>query len=69
MEITLSIPTDIFEKSQKTAQNLGMSLTEFFYAALRSYISKHQFQNVIEKLINRYIYLEKDVIIFYIPTF
>ena len=38
--MTISIQTDIFEESQKSTQNLGMSLTEFFSAALRFYISK-----------------------------
>jgi metal-responsive CopG/Arc/MetJ family transcriptional regulator len=50
MNTTVSIPTDIFEESQKTAQKLGMSLTEFLSAALRSYVLKNQFQNVTEKL-------------------
>ena len=50
MESTVSIPTDLLEESQKTAQKLGMSLTEFFSMAIRSYVSKNQFQNVTEKL-------------------
>ncbi|MFX0136645.1 MAG: hypothetical protein ACFFDN_23605 [Candidatus Hodarchaeota archaeon] len=50
MESTVSIPTDLLEESQKTAQKLGMSLADFFAAALRSYVSKYQFQNVIEQL-------------------
>ena len=50
MESTVSIPTDLLEESQKAARKLGMSLTEFFSVAIRSFVSKNQFQNVTEKL-------------------
>lgn len=50
MESTVSILTDLLEASQKAARKLGMSLTEFLSVAIRSYVSKNQFQNVTEKL-------------------
>ena len=47
---TVSIPTDLFEESEKAARQLGISLTELFSIAIRSYVSKSKFQNVTDKL-------------------
>jgi len=50
MKADISIPNPIYETSEKLAQQLGMSLSEFFLAALTEYVAKYQQVDVTERL-------------------
>ena len=50
MKADISIPNPLYERSEKLAQQCGMSLSDFFLAALTAYISKFQTLDVTEQL-------------------
>ncbi len=50
MKTDIVIPTTIYESSQHLAQQLDMSLSEFFLAALTTYIARYHGDDVTEQL-------------------
>lgn len=42
MRADISIPNPISEASEQIARQIGMSLSEFYTAALASYVTKHK---------------------------
>jgi metal-responsive CopG/Arc/MetJ family transcriptional regulator len=42
MKATVSLPDNIFEIAEKTAQRLGMSRSEFYTNAIKSFLEKFQ---------------------------
>jgi hypothetical protein len=50
MMADISIPSPIFEAAEQLAQRLGMSLSEFYTAALTAYVAACQRNDVTEAL-------------------
>ena len=50
MKTDISIPNSIYLAAEKTAKELGISLSELYAAALTAYVSAHDKKNVAEKL-------------------
>ena len=50
MKTDISIPNPIFHAAEKLAEELGISLSELYTAALTAYVSEHESKNVTEKL-------------------
>ena len=50
MKTEISIPNPIFEAAQQLAQQLNMSLSELYTAALAAYVAEYQNEDVTEKL-------------------
>jgi hypothetical protein len=50
MKADISIPSPISEAAEQLAQRLGMSLSEFYTAALAAYIATCQRSDVTERL-------------------
>ena len=46
----ISLPDSIYETSERLAQQLGMSLSDFLLAALTAYIAKYQMRNITDQL-------------------
>ena len=42
MRVDISIPNPISEAAEHIARQIGMSLSEFYTAAIASYVAKHQ---------------------------
>lgn len=52
MKADIFIPSPIFEAAEQLAQGLGMSLSEFYTAALAAYVAACQ-RNDVTKALNR----------------
>ena len=50
MKTEISIPNPIFEAAQQLAQQLNMSLSELYTAAIAAYVAEYQNEDVTEKL-------------------
>lgn len=50
METDIYIPNPIFEAAQQLAQELDMSLSELYTAALAAYVAAYQSDDITEKL-------------------
>ena len=50
MKADITIPNPIYETSEKLAQQLGISLSDFFLAALTAYIETYQSDDITEQL-------------------
>jgi len=50
MKADISIPNPLYETSEKLAQQLGISLSDFFLSALNAYIAQYQNSGVTEQL-------------------
>ena len=50
MKADIFIPNPLYETSKKLAQQLGMSLSDFFLTALTTYIEQNQQGNITEQL-------------------
>ena len=50
MKADISIPSPISEAAEQLAQKLGMTLSEFYTAAIAAYIAVHQSSDVTEAL-------------------
>ena len=50
MKTDIFIPNPLYETSKKLAQQLGMSLSDFFLTALTTYIEQNQQGNITEQL-------------------
>ena len=54
MKAEVSIPRPISEAAEQLAPRLGMSLSEFYAAALATYVATHQKSTVTESLNRMY---------------
>lgn len=50
MKTEISVPNPIYEAAEQLAKELGMSLSEFYVAALAAYLAAHQNGDVTKKL-------------------
>lgn len=50
MKTDISIPNPIYHAAERLAEELGISLSELYTAALTAYVSEHESKNVTEKL-------------------
>jgi cytidylate kinase len=50
MKTEISVPNPIFEEAQRLANELGMSLSEFYVAALAAYVAAYQDGDVTKRL-------------------
>jgi hypothetical protein len=50
MKTEISIPNPIYEAAERLAEELGMSLSEFYVAALSAYVAAHQNGDITKKL-------------------
>jgi len=50
MKTEISIPNPILEAAERVAQELGMSLSEFYVAALTAYMATYQKGDITKKL-------------------
>ncbi len=50
MKTEISVPNPIYEAAEKLAQELGMSLSEFYVAALAAYLATYQNGDVTKRL-------------------
>ncbi|MEA1912100.1 MAG: ChpI protein [Spirochaetota bacterium] len=50
MKTAISIPDNIFIAAEKTAKKLKIARSKLYTKALEEYLSKHNNQNVLEKL-------------------
>ena len=50
MKVEVSVPNPIFEAANRLAEQLDMSLSEFYTAALAAYLTAYQGESVTEQL-------------------
>ncbi|MBM4023847.1 MAG: ChpI protein [Planctomycetes bacterium] len=50
MKTEISVPNPIYEATERLAQELGMSLSEFYVAALAAYLAAYQNGDVTKRL-------------------
>lgn len=50
MKVEVSVPNPIFEAANRLAEQLDMSLSEFYTAALSAYLTAYQHESVTEQL-------------------
>ncbi len=50
MKTEMSIPNPLYQRSQRLAQQLEMSLPEFFLVALKDYVEHHQHDDITKQL-------------------
>jgi hypothetical protein len=50
MKMEISVPNPIFEEAQRLAKELGMSLSEFYVAALAAYVAAYEDGDVTKRL-------------------
>ena len=50
MKTAISIPDEVFESAERLAEEAGISRSELYVTALRSYIEEQQGLKVMEKL-------------------
>jgi hypothetical protein len=50
MKTEISVPNPIYEAAQRLAGDLGMSLSEFYVAALAAYLAAYQNGDVTKRL-------------------
>lgn len=50
MKTDIIIPNPIYETAEQLAQQLGMSLSEFFLTALTAYMKTYQRKDITERL-------------------
>ena len=50
MKTEISVPNPIYEAAAQLAQELGMSLSEFYVAALAAYVAAYQNGDVTKRL-------------------
>jgi hypothetical protein len=50
MKTEISVPNPIYEAAERLAQELGMSLSELYVAALAAYVATYQNGDVAKKL-------------------
>lgn len=50
MKTAISIPDKVFESAERMAQRMGLSRSELYVTALKSYLERHKGAMVTEKL-------------------
>ena len=50
MKTAISIPDEVFESAEKLAEETGVSRSQLYVTALRSYLEQQQGMKVMEKL-------------------
>jgi len=50
MKTEISVPNPIYEAAERLAAELGMSLSEFYVAALAAYLAAHQDGDITKRL-------------------
>ena len=50
MKTEISVPNPVFEAAQRVAKELGMSLSEFYTAAVAAYVATYQNGDVTKRL-------------------
>lgn len=50
MKTEISVPNPIFEAAERLARELGMSLSEFYVAALAAYVAARQNGDITKRL-------------------
>ena len=55
MKTDISIPNNIYRAAEELAQELGVSLSELYTAAITAYVNEHEKKNIAEKLDNVYV--------------
>tara|TARA_B100001939_G_C16711230_1_gene517119 strand:+ start:106 stop:354 length:249 start_codon:yes stop_codon:yes gene_type:complete len=50
MKTAVSIPDELFEEAEKTAQKLGLPRSQFYARALEEFISMHDKQKITARL-------------------
>ena len=50
MKTAISIPDDIFQSAEQLARRLGMSRSELYVQALKSYLQEHREEGVTDAL-------------------
>jgi hypothetical protein len=50
MKTEISVPNPIYEAAERLAKELGMSLSEFYVAALAAYVAAHQDGDITKRL-------------------
>lgn len=50
MKTEISVPNTVFEEAQELAQELGMSLSEFYVVALTAYMATYQNGDITKRL-------------------
>ncbi len=50
MKTEMSIPHPLYQRSQRLAQQLDMSLPEFFLVALKDYVEHYQHDDITKQL-------------------
>lgn len=50
MKTAISIPDDVFEGAERTAETLGMSRSELYETAVREFIERYRSVDVTERL-------------------
>lgn len=61
MKTAISIPDEVFESADEVAHRLGMSRSEVYVTALKSFLEKHQFDRITEKLNEIYTQTPSDL--------
>lgn len=50
MKTEISVPSPIYEAAERLAEEAGMSLSEFYVAALAAYVAAHQNGEITKRL-------------------
>jgi hypothetical protein len=50
MKTEMSIPNPLYQRSQRLAQQLDMSLPDFFLVALKDYVDQYQHDDITQQL-------------------
>ncbi len=50
MKTAISIPDDVFEAAERTAQSLGISRSELYATAVREFLERYRREGITEKL-------------------
>ncbi len=50
MKTEISVPNPIYEAAERLAEELGMSLSEFYVAALAAYVATYQNGDITKRL-------------------
>jgi len=60
MKTAISLPDQLYEEAEKTAQALGIPRSQLFAKALEEFIAYHKRENITERLNRVYANLRQD---------
>jgi len=60
MKTAVSLPDQLYEEAERTAQNLGIPRSQLFAKALEEFIASHKRENVTERLNRVYSNISKN---------